>query len=258
MGTMPTPSRSRIRCLGLIAALALPPAAAADPVARSEVTLAGRRALLAAPEGAARDARLPLLVVLHWSGSTPEEVAELADWPALPVRMLFPQGAHPRPTGWSWFPREYGEMDAEAARAETFRAVDELAAWLDAARRELPTAGAPMVAGVSYGGDLAWLLAVHRPASVSSAFPVAARFLPEWLPGRRNFEGRGPWIVAFHGEDDATVPLAPTREGVARLRTLGYSAELRAYPGVGHDFAAAMRADLGRLLAGRILGDAAP
>ena len=53
------------------------------------------------------------------------------------------------------------------------------------------------------------------------------------------------------------MPIAPTRDAVAKLRALGYDAELRAYPGVGHDFAAVMRADFGRALAGRILGDAA-
>lgn len=258
MGAMPTSSPARTPRLVLIAALALPPALAADPIVESEITIAGRRALLVAPDGSSRHAAMPLVVVLHWSGSTPEEIAKLVDFSALPVRTLFPQGAHPRPTGWSWLPAGYAEMEKEAARAETFRAVDELAAWLDAARRELPTTGAPIVAGVSYGGDLAFLLAVHRPESVSSAFPIAARFLPEWLPERRTFEGRGPWIVALHGEDDETVPIAPTRDAVAKLRALGYGAELRAYPGVAHDFAAAMRADLGRALAGRILGDAAP
>jgi phospholipase/carboxylesterase len=255
---MPSLLRRRTRILGLTAILLLPPAVGADPIVQSEVTIAGRRALLVGPEGSSRDAAMPLVVVLHWSGSSPEEIARLADWPALPVRFLFPQGGYPRPTGWSWFPQGYAEMTPEMARAETFRAVDELAAFLDAARRELPTAGAPIVAGVSYGGDLAFLLAVHRPRSVSSAFPVAARFLPEWLPERRTFADRGPWIVALHGEANATVPIAPTRDAVAELRALGYDAELRAYPGVGHDFAAAMRADLGRALAGRIVGDAAP
>jgi phospholipase/carboxylesterase len=259
MGAMPTARRRRLRLLAPIAAvLALPPALRADSLPLSEIVIAGRRALLAAPHDTAPGRRLPLLVVLHWSGSTPEEIAALADWPELPVRTLFPQGGHPRPAGWSWFPQGYAEMAPEVARAETFRAVDELAAFLDAARRELPTAGAPIVAGVSYGGDLAFLLAVHRPESVSSAFPVAARFLPAWLPERRTFTGRGPWIVALHGEDDETVPIAPTRDAVEKLRALGYDAELRAYPGVGHDFAAAMRADFGRALAGRVLGDAAP
>lgn len=258
MRRMPTLLRPRTSILGLSAVFALTPALAADPIVRSEVTIAGRRALLVAPDGSSRHAAMPLVVLLHPSGSTPEEIAELVDWPELPVRMLFPQGGHPRPTGWSWFPKAYAGMEAAAARVETFRAVDELAAFLDAARRQLPTVGAPVVAGVSYGGDLALLLAVHRPRSVSSAFAVASRFLPEWLPERRTFEGWGPWIVALHGEDDETVPIAPTRDAVAKLRALGYEAELRAFPGVAHDFAAAMRADLRRMLAGRILGDAAP
>lgn len=230
---------------------------AADSTAFSATTVAGRRALVLTPESAARDAALPLLVLLHWSESTPEEIARLVDWPALPVRILIPQGAHPRPHGWSWFAEGYAEMGAEAARAETLRAVDEIAAWLEAARRELPTAGAPMVAGVSYGGDLAFLLAVLRPTSVGAAFPVAARFLPEWLPAARGCGEACPAVFALHGDADTVVPIAPTREAVDELARRGWPVELRGYPGVGHGFTRAMRDDLGRAVARRLNGDGA-
>jgi len=253
---MPTPLR-RTLPLGLFAAtLALSPALAAPSRALSEITIAGRRALFATPEGVGRETPLPLLVVLHWSGSTPEEIAALADWPALPVRTLFPQGAHPRPTGWSWFPRSYAELAGEAAWRETLRAVDELATWLDAARRELPATGPPLVAGVSYGGDLALLLALHRPESVSAAYPIGARFLPEWRPATQRCGAACPPIVALHGEADATVPIGPTREGILELARRGYPAELRSYPGAGHEFSAAMRADLERAIARQIVAPA--
>lgn len=250
---MPKPRRLRIPLLGLIAVrLVLPPALDANPIVLTEIAIAGRRALLLAPDGSSRHAAMPLVVVLHWSGSTPEEIAQLADWPGLPVRTLFPQGAHPRPTGWSWLPSGYGEMEEEAARRETFRAVDELAAWLEAARRELPTVGAPIVAGVSYGGDLAFLLAVHRPESVSAAYPIAARFLPEWLPPTATCGEACPPILALHGEADITVPIGPTRDAVHELARRGHPVELRAYPGTEHDFSAAMRADLERAIAARV------
>lgn len=255
MGAMPTPPRRLVAALVLSTALLAPPAVCrANPIVVSETTIGGRRALLVGPDGAHRDARLPLVVLLHWSGSTPEEIARLADWPALPMRLLFPQGAHARPSGWSWFPAGYAAMDEATARVETFRAVDELAEWLEAARRELPTEGAPIVAGVSYGGDLAFLLAVRRPESIAAAFPVAARFLPGWLPEARPCRDDCPPIVALHGEADATVPIVPTRNAVAELARRGWPVELRGYAGVGHDFSAAMRADLERTIAAR-LGD---
>jgi len=217
----------------------------------------GHRALVVVTHGAPKEARLPMIVALHWSGAWPEEMVE--DFADLPVdaRVVFPQAHYPRRNGWSWFPAGYYDAEPEVARAETLRAVDELAEWIELARRELPTDGRPIATGISYGGDLAYLLAVRHPDSVRAAFPIAARFLPEWIPAPRPCTERCPWVVAFHGEDDWVVGLAAARAAAARLRAEGYPVTLQSYPGAGHEFAAAMRRDFERELELRLGGASA-
>jgi phospholipase/carboxylesterase len=237
--------------------LAAPAACSGDEVAVEERIFAGHRTLVAVTGGAPAEARLPMIVALHWSASRPDDI--VGDFTGIPVaaRVLLPQANYPRRDGWSWFPGEYLESEPEAARAETFRAVDEIADWIEVARREYPTDGRPIVTGISYGGDLAYLVAVRRPKSVSAAFPVAARFQPDWIPAPRPCTDPCPWIVAFHGDDDWIVGAAEAREAAARLRTAGYPVELRSYPGAGHDFSAAMRRDFEREIELRLGGKSA-
>jgi phospholipase/carboxylesterase len=187
-----------------------------------------------------------MIVALHWSSSTPE--AMLRDLAGIPVeaRILLPQANYPQRGGWSWFPRKFGEAEDQEARAEAFRVADALADWIELARREYPTYGRPVVTGISYGGDLAYLLAVRHPRTVRAAFPVAARFPADWIPEARTCTDDCPWIVAFHGNDDWIVGLAEARETAARLRARGYPVELRSYAGVGHRFSAGMRTDFER------------
>ena len=54
--------------------------------------------------------------------------------------------------------------------------------------------------------------------------------------------------MALHGDDDKAVAYAPTREAVDNLAKLGWKAELRTYPGVGHAIPPPMRDDIFGLL----------
>src|SRR5690606_22486193 len=111
--------------------------------------------------------------------------------------------------------------------------------------------------GVSYGGDLALLLALRHPGEVAAAFPVAARVLPEWIAGAGGCAPQCPPIHAMHGEADATVAVAPTAAGIERLAAMGLDAGIATYPGVGHDFDASMERDFARALE-RLLAAARP
>lgn len=245
----------RLAPLAAALLLAVPVACSGgEEVAVEERIFGGHRTLVVVTGGAPPEARLPMIVALHWSGSPPDPMVE--DFTGIPVaaRILFPQANYPRRNGWSWFPGEYLQSAPEVARAETFRAVEALADWIEVARREYPTDGRPIVTGISYGGDLAYLLAVRRPGSVSAAYPIAARFQPDWIPAPRPCTDPCPWIVAFHGDDDWIVGAARAREDAARLRNAGFPVELRSYAGAGHEFSAAMRRDFEREIELRLGG----
>lgn len=103
------------------------------------------------------------------------------------------------------------------------------------------------VTGLSMGGYGTWQLIVDYPDLFAAAIPICGGGEPnrlnpdpdpEFEPTFRieSLEGvRDLPIWAFHGEDDAVVPLAETLLLVEALRELGSDVRLTTYPGVGHD-----------------------
>ena len=230
----------------LALALLSPVATATDAVQismpRQDNTI-GLRYLVFETGGAGAEDSLPMIVGLHYSGAEPQVMVEYFDTLNIKARIVLPRGPYARPEGRSWFPAELGVMGQAAQDAVGFDSAGKLAEFMAAARERHPTRGKPVVVGVSFGGDMALLLALRHPNAVAAAFPVAARLLPGWIPAANTCKPHCPPIRALHGEDDATVAIGPTREGVARLSTLDYDASLASYPGVAHDFDARMERD---------------
>lgn len=206
-------------------------------------SLAGTRFLVYETGGAASDASLPMIVGLHYSGAKPEAMLEYFDGIDFSARIVLPQGGYPRRDGYSWFPTDYAQLSAAQQDEAAFDAENNLSAFLNAAAGEYATSGKPIVMGISYGGDLAFLLATRHPEKLRAAFPIAARFLPAWMPETNTCKPRCPPIHAMHGDADATVPMAPTQRAAARLREMGFDVRFESYPGVAHDFDARMEKD---------------
>lgn len=208
-----------------------------------EASMAGFRYLVFETGDAKPGQSLPLIVGLHYSSAKPETMLADFDQIDFPARIVLPQGTYPRRDGYSWFPPEYAKLAQAEQDAATLRVEAALSSFVDATIAKYPTQGKPVVMGISYGGDLTFLLAVRHPDQVQAAFPVAARFLTTWMPNRNPCKPDCPPIHAMHGEEDTTVPMAPTRQASERLRALGFNVELHPYPGVAHDFDARMKQD---------------
>src|SRR5690606_30139146 len=128
-------------------------------------------------------AELPMVIGLHYSGGSPEAMVEYFDRIQAAVRVVLPQGPHPRPGGHSWFAQDYSSLAPPAQAQAAIPMAESLVAFAQVARARHPTRGRPVAMGVSYGGDLALLLARRHPGEVAAAFPVAARVLREWIAG---------------------------------------------------------------------------
>lgn len=223
----------------LLVAFALP-AAASEP---REANDAGFRYLVFETAGAKPGTVLPMIVGLHYSSAKPDAMIEYFDQIDFPARIVLPQGAFTRRDGYSWFPTDYAQLNAARQDDAAFDAEQKLSAFVDAAVAKNATRGKPVVMGISYGGDLAFLLAIRHPDKVRASFPVAARFLPAWLPKTNTCRPRCSPIHAMHGDADTTVPMAPTQQAAAQLRKLGFDVAFESYPGVAHDFDARMEKD---------------
>jgi len=116
----------------------------------------------------------------------------------------------------------------------TFDVLREVSASVDSVSTAYPTRGKAVIVGTSYGGDLSFLLAIHHPEQVLAAFPVAARFLPAWMPEAGRCQPGCPLVFVMHGDEDRTVPMAPTRRSADRLAGMGLRVEFHSYAGAAH------------------------
>jgi phospholipase/carboxylesterase len=179
-----------------------------------------------------------LLVALHSASATPAMWDPLvADWPS-PVRLMFLQGptVHPR-EGFTWFSLGHEGRNSAGKLAELEAMTVRVAAEIERERAVHPEIRRVGVTGFSYGGDLAFLLALRHPNLIDVAVPMGSRLLGEPL-GKRTAH-----IHVLQGGADAIIDVRATSMRVADLRGRGVTIELTTYKELGHEMSAAMLAD---------------
>lgn len=225
------------------AAAARPDASTSAPGAQA----AGVRYLEQVTGGAAANDELPMIIGIHGLGGRPERFERVFAGLGVRARLILPYGLDPWDQGFAWFAAEPTDQAAFARGIQ--QSADRLAAMIEVLIKTRSTRGRPMVTGFSQGGMLSFALAALHPETVGAAFPLSG-MLPSELAPRAAAAGQTrPTVHAFHGVDDARVPIFAARATVARLRAQGFEADLREYPGVGHTVAPEMRADLQAALA---------
>lgn len=192
--------------------------------------------------GADATERLPLVVAIHGLGDNPEAFGRLFQGLSARARLVLPYGLTPYGDGFSWFP--ISNMDPALLANGTEKAARALAGMLEALERTRPTSGRPIVTGFSQGGMLSFTLAAQHPERVGEVFPVAGLLAPPLYPSSWPMGKLAPRVFAFHGDADPRVPIAGVRETVSKLVSVGFTAELTEYPGIGHTVSAEMRRDL--------------
>jgi phospholipase/carboxylesterase len=193
--------------------------------------------------GAAPDARLPMVVLIHGMGDRPR-----VGWPEVlgstlkqPVRYILPQAPRPYGSGFSWFDYEiHGVNEPRSLANGIAGACEQLARAIAVLRDHRPTVGRAIVSGFSQGGMLSFALALRHPELVAAAQPISGT-LPEPLwPTARPHDANLPSIRALHGMNDTIVPIDGPRRLVARLRELGYDATLEEFPATAHEISPGM------------------
>jgi phospholipase/carboxylesterase len=215
------------------------PRAEAEPLGRIELVTGGARA---------EDA-LPLVVALHGLGDTPEGLARLYDGMPVRARVVLPRAPAPYGRGASWFPLPWDAGGQAAFTRGVASSSALVSALLEALPRERPTRGRPVLTGFSQGGILSFAVGTTRPALVSAVLPLAGWLPPALWPRARPAGAAAVPLRAYHGGDDDLLPSAPTEALVAHLARLGFDAEIRVFPGVGHAVTPAMLREYHALLA---------
>jgi predicted peptidase len=186
------------------------------------------------PKGYRREARYPLVVWLHGAGGvgsdnllqiSGDQVAGTRTWTRPEVQaehpsfVLVPQGVR----GWG----EVSSLQLDTL-TEPLALVVRLLAALE---QELGIDPARVyLAGQSIGGLATWDLIAKRPDLFAAAIPLCGRGDPARAPQMTDVA-----VWAFHGEDDASIPVTGSREMIAAIREAGGQPRYTEYAGVGHD-----------------------
>ena len=177
---------------------------------------------------AAPDATLPMLIVLHGLGGSPEEFIEVFAGLDMPLRIIAPRAPDTEEQGKSWFPID----EPRLAPQGIVRRAELVAQLTDKLVLTRPTQGRPIVTGFSQGGILSFALAAYHPASFQAALPMAGALLdslPRYQRAPDDFH-----VAAFHGVKDERVPYDGDQRTIARLKAVGTEATLTSFPGLGH------------------------
>lgn len=198
-------------------------------------------------ENAEPDAKnLPLVIGLHWSGSTPDEFYRDISGFDKPVRILLLQGPYEHPRGGFSFyvrqPLNYYDMSADDKMKNLLREAERLSKFIEAATVLYTPKKKPMVIGASQGGDLSYVAAIRYGSLISAAFPLLATFDERIVSDDASRRKQAP-IYVYHGMEDPIVPVASVEQHVKTLRSAGFNALLSTYPGVKHDIPAVMKND---------------
>jgi phospholipase/carboxylesterase len=209
--------------LARIDSVAVAPAAPSDISAKT-YTLGG-----AAPEA--------LFVALHYSsGTLAMWDALVADW-GTAIRVVLPQGPIPHyRTGHTWFAPAHEQKDAADQLADVEAMASRVARLIRETRIAHPEIRRVAVTGFSYGGDIAWLLAMRYPELVDFAVPMGSRLLG-------NPNGPTAMVRILHGEADKIINVSRVSARVATLARQGVPIKLTVYPALGHDMSPELIAD---------------
>ncbi|MEO8878587.1 MAG: alpha/beta fold hydrolase, partial [Polyangiaceae bacterium] len=199
--------------------------------------------------GARETDTLPMIVAVHGMGDRPENWLDFFVTFPVPARVYFPRAPEPYGDGSSWF--TYPPKSAEDLAAGIAKAGDRVAAAI-AELAKTKTRGKPILMGFSQGGFVSFDVAVHHPEVIDAAFPMSGG-LPDALFPHTEEEARltAP-IFATHGTADRMVPIAMSRDAIAKIVSLGGRAVLKEYPGAAHTITPAMHEEISRQIAERL------
>ena len=133
--------------------------------------------------------------------------------------------------GWA----KYDVTQEEEGKARVLPGLGDGSRWaleiIDVLRHELPIDERRIyIAGQSMGGAGVWNVLAGRPNFFAAAIVCCGSKSTEVGP-----ESLATPMWAFHGDADATVPVATTRDRIASRRRAGGQPIYTEYPGVDHD-----------------------
>lgn len=187
----------------------------------------------------------PLLIMMH--GWSYDETHLFQLTPRLPDDLVVAsiRAAIPEAGGYAWFPSSgnpIGDPRPSAADA----AAEDVLSWVD-------TLDAPSIGllGFSQGGAMVHQLMRHAPDRFDYGVSLAGFVVRDDLPGDAELARRRPPVFWGRGAHDGVIPHSAVARTERWLSTHA-AADIRVYPGLGHDVAGREIDDLAAFVAGQL------
>jgi phospholipase/carboxylesterase len=182
------------------------------------------------PTGAADDAELPLVIVMHGRGADANDLADIAPYVDDGYRFLFPNAPKPFEVyngmsfGFTWF-------DGWPAEPESFRESRTLVLeFLDRALEKYPTPpGKVIICGFSQGGMMALDTGFRTEKPIAGIVCMSGALNENDLPP---FKREIP-VLLIHGTADDKIAINDARRTRAALEEHGIDTEYHEFP-MGH------------------------
>lgn len=207
-------------------------------------SLAGYRYLERTENAKADAKKLPLVIGLHWSSSTPREFGEFLSGFSGPVRIILLEGPYEHPRGGRSFyvrqPVSYYDLNADEKMGQLLNEAEKLGKFIKAATALYSPKKKPVVIGASQGGDLSYLAAIRYGSFITAAFPLLATFDERILIDSGRSKKQAP-IFVYHGDEDPIVNIADVKGHVKALAGYGYKVQLNEFSGTKHDITPDMK-----------------
>jgi phospholipase/carboxylesterase len=184
--------------------------------------------------GDAREgATLPMLVLIHGYGGTPEKMLQSFGNLSGSARVISLRGGRSPHRGFIWFPIRVRDPDLERLSAGLSAAGVRVAAQLEVLTSRYSTRGKPVVAGFSQGAMIAFELGLRHPDSLGASLILAGYYPPQSFPNEGPTPSTPPMLV-IHGTADDVLPVEGMRAAIAHVNSLGYGIKHWEYEGMQH------------------------
>lgn len=189
---------------------------------------------------------IPLVIGLHWYGSTPSKFAKYLEGFKIPVRLILVQGTYPCDSGYSFFickPKSYYELSNDDKMFNILNEGDRLSKFIEAITAFYKPSIKPVIIGASQGGDLCYLIGIKYSFLISQSCPLLATIDNRIIiPFSKSMDVPSR-IDAFHGTADPIVNVDTAQRNINLLSQNGYRAYLHTYRNIRHDISASMKKD---------------
>jgi predicted esterase len=199
------------------------------------------------------DNGIPIIIGMHWRGSTPDEFGQFLTGFKSPVRLILLQGQYPDDeVNHSFFkiiPTDYYTLPTDEKMKILLQEGKKLSKFIQAITDKYNPTKKPVIIGASQGGDLSYVIGIRYNNLVSLSCPLLATMDNRIIkPLSKKSQKQISKIVVFHGLADKIVSIDTVKQHIQVLRDNKFKVNLHSYENNTHSISNKMMIEFTELI----------